>query len=1054
MDGSTIQYDSKVFSGLASSETYFLYLDGVTDPVEIPSDSSGKCDISSISALYGKKAVKIVSSGDGSHYINSVPYVFASPIQLVSKLAVPQPNDPVSAVGSFTIIGLTGKQKYVLTDKAGATHEVTADANGNIVISGSSNSNLAGLEIVSILAEGDDKDYLNSDANTAIDYVLPSQLTIAGSPAYNASTGNLSSLDSQTSYVLTDSDGNTYAVTSNADGFIDLATAYPETVNKTIASIVKKATDASHIDSAAFTFGTSFKVYEHLTSPTASFDQTTGILSGLDSDSSYIFYYETGSASTPITFTTGSGQTSYDLTSLTPVSGTVIGCLAVGLIKASTDTSVNSDSLEEALSGTILKHEDTPNVSYSSSKDEITGIVAGKTYIVTFADGTSKEYATAAGDTYIDVHAEAGKTLASVAVKGVADSTSRSLSQSLSGTILTKLSVSDLTVSSEKGSYAISGLTPGQLYVLTDKSGAAHEVAADASGRIVVSDSLNRDLSGLEILSVTAKGDQSSTVDSDAKAVDFVLPSKEVVSGSPSYDSQTGVLTGLDPNASYVLTASDGTSVEVASDADGKADLAVLAPSLVGKTIVSLAESASDPEHIASDSYDVSDFAVLAHLAAPSAAADYANMALTGLDSSLTYKVTVDGKTTEMKPDASGTLPIDDTWLGKKVTIVAKGDGSHSSDSLSDTVDLLSKSDLISKLKKEAEAEVESASDKATDKVKFVKSSYLEKIEALVSDSSLTYKDMLDQVGEVVKEGTFEVKKEEVIENVQALSKECQGKDLIDSQINTAVDELEKMDYKTSDKDDLEKVYTDTKEKVSIIINKEVMPNRLVEAAQDLLSEYPYTDKAKAEIQEIVASYSEKIKAAGSSQEQETLYEEALDKISEVETGEVKTANQDTSYGSDYDYSSSGLIGTVSGDGFDVKSTLDISIYTDPLGDSLLKGDGISEDYLANISITANGSGSLTGYTVRILLPDYMQGKTGYKIITASGEIIDAQVDEDGYMTFQTQALGSFRLVSDYEADYLIYVSLPLLGIILLQFGFVVFYLNKESKDEKGQERK
>lgn len=443
-----------------------------------------------------------------------------------------------------------------------------------------------------------------------------------------------------------------------------------------------------------------------------------------------------------------------------------------------------------------------------------------------------------------------------------------------------------------------------------------------------------------------------------------------------------------------------------------------------------------------------------AHETTPGASADYEQMALTGLDPTKTYKVTIDGQTTEMTPNGDGTLPIDDTWLGKKVRISVKAT-SGKTDSVPETLDLTSKTDLVSDVQKAAEDSINGSSEAATDGVKSVKTKYIDEVKAITSDPNLTYKEIKDKVSEIVKEGDFEVKKEEVIEDTKALTKECSGKDLIDGEIQTAVDELTHMDYKTSTKDDLEKVYTDTKEKVDVIVNKDVLPNRLTEQVTDLTSEYPYTDESKDEIQQILTDYTAKIKAATTSTEQQSLYTEALDKIKEVKTGEAKTSNQSTTYPSDYDYDTSGLIGTVSGDNYDANSTLTITINKDSSGDSKLKGEGISEDYVADIGISSNETGSTTGYNVSILLPSDMLNQASYKVIASDGSVIDASVDANGYLTFQAPSLGSFRLVSDYQPEYLRYVSLPLLGILLLQFCFVIVYLKKESKkDEKGQERK
>jgi hypothetical protein len=639
-DASALTYGSRTLSGLTANAKYLLYLDGQTDPVEITASAAGTYVTTSNADLFGKTLVKIVEEGDGTNFINSVPDTLAAPIALPTKLATPESTETNN--GTYTIGNLTPNHYYLLKDSNNQTYTVKSDVNGKILIADEENTSLAGLNLVSITALGNDTDNtVDSDAQ-AINYNTPSKETAPSADKnWNAVDGVLSGLEAGIKYVLYDSEGNSYNVTSDANGAIDVSKQCPEAVGKTITQIAKSATDSSHIRSDKTNLTTSFKVTAHFATPTASFDQTTGMVTGLEPNSSYYIYLtdpKTGQTN-HAQFNTAVGQTSIDLAGIN--SGTYDGTSLVSIQRITTDTTANCNSEDESLTGKVLPHEATPNVSYDATKDEITNITAGKTYVVSFDDGTSKEYVTSASDTFIDVSTEVGKTISSVTVKGTADSTSDSLSQtSVTGSskILTKLATPDPIIVKDIGSYSFTNLTPGVTYkLIQDGKGYEYEFTADKDGKIVITSDSNNAAVACNIVSMYAFGDGSSTINSDTVTGPWQI-SDRATSGV-SYDSNSGLIS-LDPSASYILYDSDGNSYNVTSNAEGKVDLATDYPQMIGKTMTSYLLHAHTVDQLEGEKTAIyQEFKVLPHLATPTAVFDLTTGILSGLTAYSAYTI-------------------------------------------------------------------------------------------------------------------------------------------------------------------------------------------------------------------------------------------------------------------------------------------------------------------------------------------------------------------------------------------------------------------------------
>jgi hypothetical protein len=754
-----------------------------------------------------------------------------------------------------------------------------------------------------------------------------------------------------------------------------------------------------------------------------------GVISGLSNYTSYVVTYvdAEGNSKIAIIVSSATGTITVNANKNSALFGSTITSIQVqasGSVLASPEQNGLSYEMKLTLA--------TPTASYDSDTSVLSDLSEETNYKLTFTDGTSVTVSTKSGETELTlntIEACLGKTIAGVSVLKKDDNYRDSAEEQITASKPIKFTYADPTPEVDIGKETITGLTPWETYVVSNGSDSA-ELIADETGSVVIPEKFI----GTSV-SVTHKSlDETKYISS--KGVDVIIPSRatEPAATSLSYTALTDStveVTGVDSSMEYQIGTGEwksvtGTSIVAPSGGDLHIRIKATSTTLASKEV---------------------SVKVPGVCSTPDAKVDTENDKLTGLVAGASY--VIDGKTVTAQED--GTIAIDPSWYGKTIEIIAKGDGNNI-DSPAQQLPIASIADQIAAYAAQAENEVTSAgsnTSKASDEVKAIVDKYVSEIEAIKSQA-LTKAEAKTAIDELKKEAIkrieFQKEKEKVIAELQSLARDCQGKDKVQGYIDKALTEVGEKTYENSSISELEKIFTDTKEKVDLTLNQSILPNRLTTLATDLTDSYPYTDENKALIDEIIAEYQTKIASATSVAEQESLYTEAIDKIKSVQTGEVKTNNQGTSYPDGYDYQTGGLYGTVEGDGFDANGTLSASYVSEENGQSKLNEGKINKDYVGTVTLTSNEEVSSGLYKVKVLLPNGADRNATYKVIDKNGNIIEAKLDADGNLSFEASSLGEYQVVTDYQENHLLYVLIPLIFIILGEIIYAAIELNKIKK--------
>jgi hypothetical protein len=677
-----------LLTGLTGGASYSVaFSDGTS--LSLTADAKGTYDLASDPQAVGKTLSSLVCKGDGTSSLDSAAQTDTS---IAGKTVLPRETAPSASFDSHTAVltGLTGGADYSLTFTDGTVISLTAGSDGTFDLA--SDPNNYGL-VPSSLVKKAGTGTIASTAETGFgtDMVLPHEDTPAG--AYSVENGTLTGLTGGASYVVAFTDGTSTAITADAKGNFDLA-GTAEALNKTVKSVVKTGDYANTSDSLAQTSGVTGLVLPHEATPTAAYSATSGILSNLQGSASYIVGFTDG---TQVTFTAQADGT-YDLSSDPKADGKTIS----GIVKAGDRTATCNSLPQTDITSTVLPRASVnaagSATSYASGK--ITGLVPNQAYELTVAGLASPVSVTADASGVIDVTAVSsllyGKNITGIVAKGDGTGTIDSLSQAASITTPSKLDVPSYVV--YDGAGTLSGLVSGHTYEIsfTDANGtvSTKTVTADASGKLVVSDTENRDLAGLTITSLTDKGDlASNTLDSEAYAPagGIALPTKETspdVTGV-AFVSEQAVLTGLTPDTDYLVTVSTGETYKVHSDGNGEADLGSV-DGLIGKKVTSLALTGTSGR-ISSDPSPLTGITetVKAHETTPAAVFVTEKGNLTGLTPDKEYVIKfTDGSSKTIKGGTDGTYDLskDTDAVGKTIaSLTKKGDGSATSDSLPET---------------------------------------------------------------------------------------------------------------------------------------------------------------------------------------------------------------------------------------------------------------------------------------------------------------------------------------------------------------------------------
>ncbi|WP_143191889.1 DUF4073 domain-containing protein, partial [Paenibacillus sp. P46E] len=217
----------------------------------------------------------------------------------------------------------------------------------------------------------------------------------------------------------------------------------------------------------------------------------------------------------------------------------------------------------------------------------------------------------------------------------------------------------------------LTGLTASGSYTVNGNA-----VMADANGKLAI------DSSWLGTpLSIVKKGNGSTTTDSTAQTLN--VPSRPAAPSSVGKTNETAV------------NANDGSLTNVSTAMEYKKGSAGAWSDVTGTSVTGLSpdtyyvRTKSTPTTFASAPVQVTVGAYMATPEiTPAAVIDYTAEQLTGLTANGSY--TVNGN--PVTADANGKLAIDSSWLGTPLSIVKKGNGTTTTDSTAQTLNVPSRS--------------------------------------------------------------------------------------------------------------------------------------------------------------------------------------------------------------------------------------------------------------------------------------------------------------------------------------------------------------------------
>ncbi|WP_339807515.1 S-layer homology domain-containing protein [Paenibacillus sp. FSL R7-0337] len=216
----------------------------------------------------------------------------------------------------------------------------------------------------------------------------------------------------------------------------------------------------------------------------------------------------------------------------------------------------------------------------------------------------------------------------------------------------------------------LTGLTPGAAYTVNGQP-----VTADVNGKLAIASSWLG-----ASLSIVKKGDGSATTDSVAQTLNV-----------PSRPAAPAGVTATDETA---INAKDGTLTNVTAAMEYKRGTAGAWSNVAGTSVTTLEPDTYYVRTKATAAAFVSEaqpVTVNAYVptaeSTPAAVIDYAAEQLTSLTAGAAY--TVNGQ--PVTADVNGKLAIASSWLGASLSIVKKGDGSATTDSVAQTLNVPSR---------------------------------------------------------------------------------------------------------------------------------------------------------------------------------------------------------------------------------------------------------------------------------------------------------------------------------------------------------------------------
>jgi hypothetical protein len=251
-----------------------------------------------------------------------------------------------------------------------------------------------------------------------------------------------------------------------------------------------------------------------------------------------------------------------------------------------------------------------------------------------------------------------------------------------------------------------------------------------------------------------------------------------------------------------------------------------------------------------------------------------------------------------------------------------------------------------------------------------------------------------------------------VKDEINALAASYPGNAGVTALVNKALSDLNGLDSYASYASDMELIYEKLKTKIPLKLQEEKYDDQLEALKNSLEDKFIFLAADKTALESAITSGKSSISSAQTADDQKAAYDKAVSAAAAVVIAGVRAAAYTAtgSYPEGYDYST-GLSATAEGSGLKDDSDLTVG-YS-------VSSDGVSGNsdytYLAELEVgLTNASG--TSYKISVLLPSsYQETGSYYSLIDAEGNIISAEKDSQGVLTFEVPQSGTYKLVKAAE---------------------------------------
>lgn len=538
-----VNYAASQLTGLTAGASYVITCDGSDKSETLTADSEGKIKIENLSDYYGKEISIVKAASDTTA---------ASDAQKIT-LAMPS-SEP--STGSFSVEQATeGQTEAVIAEKGSqglsAVYEYSID-NGTTWTKGtgaavSIDAENAGSTVLIRTAATD-----TAPASEAVEITINKAQIQEPTPAatVNYSTSKLENLTPNAEYLITIEGGEAQTKTADADGRIAIAGL---TEGGKTVTLVKAGNGTTTYNSEAQIIALdqpeTAPTEDKFTVTEAEGAGTEAVISSITSE--YEYSKDGGN-----TWTQGDG------TDVTVEAGE-----SILIRKPATEDTAASEPLEITTRGQQTQ-EQSPKAAVDYTSSGLTNLTAGGKYLVKIGSGEAVEMtADQDGKIKIENLSSYGGQELSIVKRGNGTTTYDSEAQKIT---LEKKAVSP----SKDGFTVINGEKEAVIKNITSE----YEYSTDNGASWTKGNGTDVTVpAGTELLirkAATEETPESETVKVGTKAL------AQEATPSVSADYQAGKLTGLVPNAEYVITV-DGKTITFKADASGKTDIS----SYYGKTI-------------------------------------------------------------------------------------------------------------------------------------------------------------------------------------------------------------------------------------------------------------------------------------------------------------------------------------------------------------------------------------------------------------------------------------------------------------------------------------